>query len=121
MSKAREILEAARSEAKGQPRSLRTRQAAEKVWLATSTAADAMVGPVSNASQVFDAFKRAWGTEGEAIAKNIEIALHVGCFYGDAKACDGIFVEGQATALGKVFKQPIRDRQIKARLAKREH
>jgi len=118
MASARATLQAVYVEApEGQGRMLRTRQAAEKVWLAASTAADAMTGPVSSGAGVFDAFRRAWGTEGETVARNIEAALHRGCFYSDASACDANYVRGHADKLKVLLnKRPIRDRQIRRRL-----
>lgn len=119
MDEARATLKKAREEAKGQERGLRTRQAAEKVWLAVSTAADAMVGPVNNASQVFRAFERAWGAAGRKVAEDIEVALHRGCFYGNAVACRGPYVDEHAVRLGRTLKKPVRDAQIRRRLAGR--
>ena len=120
IDQAREMIKVARSEAGSKPRSLPVRQAAEKVWLAASTAADAMIGPVDNASQVFRAFRRAWGPLGEQLARDIETSLHRGCFYSDARGCDGPYVTRYATQLGRLLKKPIRDREIKARLTKRK-
>lgn len=116
LTKARAILRKAHEEAEGQERGLRARQAAEKVWLATTTAADALVGPVSGAEKVFSAFRRAWGAEGEQIAKHVQASLHVGCFYSDAAACDGTYVTGVIRQLGGILGRPIRDRHIRRRL-----
>lgn len=120
LQNAREILKRAREEARGQRRGLRTRQAAEKVWLAVSTAADALVGPTETTAQVMDAFKRAWGTEGLSVAKDVRGSMHVACFYSDLDVCDGVFVEDHAARLGKLLHTPIRDSKIRERLAKRK-
>lgn len=117
LAEARSLLQRARDEARGQPRGHRTRQAAEKLWLAASTAADAMTGPVESAREVFSAFSRAWGAEGSEVAKDIESSLHRGCFYSNAAACDGDYVLKFATRLGRIFHRPIRDSGIRRRLA----
>lgn len=114
---ARDVLREARREAKGQRRGLRARQAAEKVWLAASTAADAMVGgKIEKSSQVFKTFERAWGAEGRAVAEDIEMALHRGCFYSNADACDGASVDRFAKRLGHFLHLPIRNQEIRKRL-----
>lgn len=116
---ARAVLKKARDEAKGQERSLRTRQAAEKVWLAASTAADAMIsGRVEKSSHVFSAFQRAWDSEGRALAEEIEGTMHRMCFYSNAPVCRGPFVDKYAERLGRLFRKPIRDSEIRKRLAK---
>lgn len=115
MSEAHDILKTAKEEAKDRGRGLKTRQAAEKVWLAASTAASAMAGgqTINLSSHVFNLFERAWGAEGRDIAKNIEAALHQGCFYRNSLACDGKYVEGHVEKLGRLLHKPIRDRAIR--------
>lgn len=115
MSDAREILKTAREEAKGRGRGLKTRQAAEKVWLAASTAAAVMAGEeeIGLSTHVFRLFERAWGAEGREVARDIEAALHRGCFYRNASACDGSYVEKHVVRLGRVLSKPIRDRAIR--------
>lgn len=120
MAEARAILRKAREEARGQIRNLRARQAAEKVWLAASTAADAMAGPVNSGSQVIRVFERAWGAEGKEMAGEIELSLHRGCFYGNALMCNGPYIEKHAERLGRLLKKPIRDRKIREKLSKGE-
>lgn len=119
MREAKATLRRARDEARGHGRGLRTRQAAEKVWLAASTAADAMVGPVESASEVFRAFERAWGAEGRDVAKDVESTLHRGCFYGNSVACDGIYVDKYAARLGRILGKPVRDSAIRKRILSR--
>jgi hypothetical protein len=120
LKEARAVLKKARDEAKGQERSLRTRQAAEKVWLAASTAADTMIGgKVEKSAHVFSAFERAWGAEGRALAEEIEGTMHRMCFYSNAPVCRGPFVDKYAERLGRLFRKPIRDSEIRKRLAKR--
>lgn len=116
---ARLVLKKAREEAKGQERNLRTRQAAEKVWLAASTAADAMVGgKIEKSTQVFRVFERAWGAEGRTLAEEIEGVMHRACFYSNAAMCRGPFVDKYAERLDRLFHKPIRDSQIRKRVAK---
>lgn len=117
MADARATLRRAREEAKGQGRGLQARQAAEKVWLAASTAADAMTGgKVGGAAQVFSAFERAWGAEGRQVVEEIETTLHRGCFYSNGAACKGPFIDKYAERLGKLLGKPIRDKAIRSRL-----
>lgn len=118
MKEARETLRQARKEAEGQGLGLQARQAAEKVWLAASTAADAMVGPTEKSAQVFKAFERAWGAEGRQVAEEIETVLHRGCFYSNGPVCRGPFVDKYAERLGRLFRKPIRDQKIRKRLAR---
>jgi hypothetical protein len=120
MIEARQILKTAREEAKGRGRGLRTRQAAEKVWLAASTAAAAMAGEeeIGLSTHVFRLFERAWGAEGRQVAKDIEAALHRGCFYRNAAACDGAYVGVHAARLGRLLHKPIRDHAIRATVSK---
>lgn len=118
MKEARAVLKKAREEAKGQERSLRARQAAEKVWLAASTAADAMVGPTEKSAQVFRAFERAWGSEGREVAEEIETVLHRGCFYSNGPACRGPFIDRYAERLGRLLRKPVRDQKIRRKLAR---
>lgn len=114
---ARNVLRAARREAKGQGRGLRARQAAEKVWLAASTAADALVGgKVVKSAHVFSAFERAWGSEGRTLAEEIEGTMHRMCFYSNAPVCRGPYVDKYAERLGKLLHRPIRDRELRKRL-----
>lgn len=114
MSNARAVLAEARRKAKGQHRSLRARQAAEKVWLAASTAADALSKDrIGRSSQVFRIFERAWGSEGRQVAVDIEMALHRGCFYSDAEGCNGIEIDRYAGRLGRLLHKPIRDRELR--------
>lgn len=101
---AKHILKEARKEAKSGDR-LRRRQAAEKVWLAVTTAADALVGGTSKASQVFDVFKKAWKAPGLQVAEDIQGALHGGCFYSDV-GCDTNFIDRHASRLGKLLSVP---------------
>lgn len=115
---AQQTLQAARDEANGQGPGLRARQAAEKVWLAVTTAADAMVGPTSSTAEVNRAFRRAWGAEGERIAKTVNVALHHGCFYSNPSSCDGEFLKPYLRDVGELFTTPVRDRQIAQRLAR---
>jgi hypothetical protein len=121
MADAREILKAARGEAKNRGRGLKTRQAAEKVWLAASTAAAAMAGgeEIGLSTHVFRLFERAWGAKGRQVAKDIEAALHRGCFYRNAAACDGEYVGVHAARLGRLLHTPIRDRAIQAAIARK--
>lgn len=117
LSGARDVLRKAKQEAKGQGRGLQARQAAEKVWLAASTAADALVGgKIDKSAQVFKTFERAWGAEGRAIAEDIEMALHRGCFYSNAAACDGTSIDRYVARLGRILNRPIRDRELKRRV-----
>lgn len=119
LKEARAVLKKAREEAKGQERGLRARQAAEKVWLAASTAADAMVGgKVVKSAHVFNAFERAWGSEGRTLAEEIEGTMHRMCFYSNAPLCRGPYVDKYAERLGRLLRKPIRDPQIRQRLAK---
>jgi hypothetical protein len=119
MADARDILKAAKEEARGRGRGLKTRQAAEKVWLAASTAAAAMAGEeIGLSTHVFGLFERAWGAEGREVAKDIEAALHRGCFYRNAAACDGPYVGKHVARLGRILSKPIRDRAIRATIAK---
>lgn len=122
MADAREILRTAKEEARGRGRGLRTRQAAEKVWLAASTAAAAMAGreEIGLSTHVFNLFGRAWGAQGRLVAKDIEAALHRGCFYRNAAACDGEYVGTHAARLGRILRAPIRDRAIRAAVARRD-
>lgn len=114
---ARDILQRARREAKGQRRGLRARQAAEKVWLAASTVADVMAGgKIDRSSQVFGTFERAWGAEGRAVAEDIEMALYRGCFYSNANACDGTSIDRYIERLGRLLHRPVRDLEIRRRL-----
>lgn len=114
---ARKVLSEARREANGEGRGLRARQAAEKVWLAVSTAADALVGgKIDKSAKVFKTFERAWGAEGRVVAEDIEMALHRGCFYSNADACDGTSIDRYAARLGRIFARPIRDREIRRKL-----
>jgi len=117
IQKAMMILKAARKEAVGKEPSLKNRQAAEKIWLAVTTAADAMVGPTRDAGQVFKAFGRAWGSEGETLARDVQNALHVGCFYSDSKGCNGPYVDGYAVRVGRLISRRPRDSRIRARIA----
>lgn len=118
MFSAQQILQVARDEARGQKAGLRARQAAEKVWLAVTTAADAMVGPTGSTAAVNRAFHRAWGAHGERIAKTVNVALHHGCFYSNPSSCDGEFVKPYVRDVGRLFRMPIRDRKIAQRLVK---
>lgn len=120
LKEARAVLKKAREEAKGQERTLRSRQAAEKVWLAASTAADAMVGgKVEKSAHIFSAFERAWGSEGRTLAEEIEGTMHRMCFYSNAPVCRGPYVDKFAERLGRLFRKPIRDSEIRKRLARR--
>jgi hypothetical protein len=120
MAEARAMLKRAREEVGPKNvRSLDSRQAAEKVWLATSTAAAALVGPGENSAHVFRAFKRAWGAEGEHLARDVEVALHRGCFYSNPDGCDGEFVLRYVTRVDQILKRPIRDRTMRARVLRR--
>jgi len=114
MTEARTVLREARREAKGQRLGLRARQAAEKVWLSVSTAADALAsGKIASRGQVLKTFERAWGAEGRELAAEIETSLHRGCFYSNGLACTGLHVEKYAERLGRLFQKPIRDRQLR--------
>jgi len=120
LDEAKSILRRAQVEARGQSVTLQARQAAEKVWLATSTAADAMVGgSIENSKGVVSTFERAWGAEGREVARDVSVALHRGCFYGGAKECDGSFVLRYAARLGKVLNSPIRDSALRKRIERR--
>lgn len=117
LAEARSILKVARAEAKDEPQGINARQAAEKVWLATSTAADALTGgKIQLSTHIFSAFERAWGAEGRQIAEDAESALHRGCFYSNAAACTGAYVERHAARLGKVLARPIRDVAFRKRV-----
>jgi len=119
LSEAQAVLREARREAKGQGLGLRARQAAEKVWLAASTAADAMVGgKIGKSAQVFNVFEKAWGAEGRAVAEEIETVLHRGCFYSNGPVCRGPFVDKYAERLGRLLHKPVRDRKIRKRLGR---
>jgi hypothetical protein len=119
LHEARGMLKRAREEARGQGNTLQVRQAAEKVWLAASTAADAMIGgAVENSGAVVKTFERAWGAEGREIAKDISISLHRGCFYGGAKECDGAYVLKFADRLGRVLNKPVRDAMLRRRVSR---
>jgi hypothetical protein len=119
MAEARMVLREARREAKGQGLGLRARQAAEKVWLAASTAADAMAGgKIGKAAQVFDVFEKAWGAEGRTLAEEIEGVMHRTCFYSNAAICRGPFIDKYAGRLDRLLHKPVRDRQIRRRLVK---
>jgi hypothetical protein len=120
LSGAKSILKRAEAEARGQGVTLQARQAAEKVWLATSTAADSMVGgSVENSKGVVSTFERAWGAEGREVARDVSVALHRGCFYGGAKECDGPYVLKFATRLGKLLNSPVRDPAFRKRIDRR--
>lgn len=118
IQKARVILKRAREETEAKAPSLRNRQAAEKVWLAVTTAADAMVGPTKDAGQVVKAFKRAWGSKGDKLARDVQNALHIGCFYSDSPSCTGSYIDVYARDVGELLSEPIRDSKIRARIAK---
>jgi len=118
LRKARMILKNARQEVEGEVPSLGNRQAAEKVWLAVTTAADAMVGATKDAGQVVKAFKRAYGTRGDNLARSVQAALHIGCFYSDSPVCVGRFVDSYAREVGDLLSETIRDSKIRARIAK---
>lgn len=106
IEKAQEILNKAKAEARGKGVGLRTRQAAEKVWLAVTTAADALTGGTSTTAQVMAAFNRAWGNEGLIVAKDVHNAMHISCFYSDSKTCDGAYVDDHIVRLGKILHTP---------------
>jgi hypothetical protein len=120
LKEARAILKKAREEARGQGCGLRARQAAEKVWLAASSAADAMIGgKVQKSAHVFGAFERAWGAEGRTLAEEIESTMHRMCFYSNAPICRGPYIEKYAEYLGRLLRKPIRDTEIRKRMSRR--
>lgn len=106
IEKAQEILNKAKAEARGKGVGLRTRQAAEKVWLAVTTAADALTGGTLNTAQVMAAFKRAWGVKGLEVAQDIHNSMHISCFYSDSQTCDGRFVDRHVVRLGEILHTP---------------
>lgn len=114
LKKAHDMLRAARDEAKSK-RPFACRQAAQKVWLAATTAADAVAGPRDSGAAVIEAFSKAWGTKGEYVAMTINAALHVGVHYSNKK-CSPLLIKGQAEELRKVISSPVRDAQMRARL-----
>jgi len=117
MEQAWSILRRAREEVGGEKRRPRLRRAARKVWLAASKAAEAVGGPISDNLQVIRVFERAWGTEGRALAEDINIALLYCCFYGNACACDGPFIRRYALHLAKLLRTPQRDRETARKVA----
>jgi hypothetical protein len=120
LAEAKAVLKRAEAEARGQGVTLQARQAAEKVWLSASTAADSMTGgAIENSKGVVSTFERAWGAEGREVARDVSVALHRGCFYGGAKECDGSYVMKFATRLGRVLNSPIRDSALRKRVARR--
>lgn len=117
LAEAHAMLRAAREEAASDKR-FACRQAAQKVWLAATTAADAVAGPRDNRTKVIEAFSRAWGAQGKVVAETINSSLHVGVHYSGA-ACSPGLIEKQAKELSTLIRKPVRDAQMRARLRKR--
>jgi hypothetical protein len=115
LAEARAMLRAAVEEASS-GRAFACRQAAQKVWLAATTAADAVAGPRSSRQQVIDAFREAWGAKGERVALNINAALHVGVHYSNALCTPGLIDEHVRAIRPLLSGRTIRDPQMRARL-----
>jgi hypothetical protein len=94
------------------------RQAAQKVWLAATTAADAVAGPRKSKTEVLSAFQKAWGSDGKNVAASINAALHVGVHYSNAY-CDLGLIKKHTKELRAVIARPVRDPQMRARLRRR--
>jgi hypothetical protein len=117
LAEAHAMLRAAREEAVSGKR-FACRQAAQKVWLAATTAADAVAGPCASGTEVIEAFRKAWGARGEHVATITNAALHVGVHYSNARCTPGL-INKQADELRKVISGPIKNPQMRARLRKR--
>lgn len=111
----RAMLREARVEARGR-RPFSCRQAAQKVWLAATTAADAMAGPQTSRQGVIDAFRRAWGSRGQIVAETLNAALHVGVHYSGA-ACSPELIDAHVAAVAN--EKTVRDPRMRLRLSRR--
>lgn len=117
LERARAMLRAAREEARSDRR-FACRQAAQKVWLAAATAADALAGPRESGQQVIEAFRKAWGAKGAEAALTVNAALHIGVHYSNATCTPGL-IDKHARDLGALLASPVKDAQMRKRLAKR--